>query len=80
MDVIPEWWANESLAILEETLGVANLVHRDFSTLIASHDDAVNARRPAAFSTKRKPQFDSPVNLWHEYKTTTQEPTLTNWI
>jgi hypothetical protein len=80
MGLIPELWATESLAILEETMGVTNLVHRDFSPMVASHADVVNTRRPAAFSTKRKPQFDSPVNLWHEYKTTTQEPTLTNWI
>ena len=33
---IPELWANEGLAILEENMVMANLVHRDFENEIAS--------------------------------------------
>jgi hypothetical protein len=40
---------------------MANLVHRDFSPLVASFGDVVNTRRPGEFSTKRKAQSDSIV-------------------
>lgn len=60
--LIPELWAQESLAILEENMVMANLVHRDFSPLVASYGDVVNTRRPSEFSTKRKAQSDSVVN------------------
>jgi len=60
--LIPELWANESLAILEENMVMANLVHRDFSPLVASYGDFVNTRRPSEFSTKRKAQSDSVVS------------------
>jgi hypothetical protein len=60
--LIPELWAEESLAILEENMVMANLVHRDFSPLVASYGDVINTRRPGEFSTKRKSQGDSVVN------------------
>lgn len=60
--LIPELWANESLAILEENMVMANLVHRDFSPLVASYGDVVNTRRPSEFTTKRKAQSDSVVS------------------
>jgi hypothetical protein len=60
--LIPELWANESLAILEENMVMANLVHRDFSPLVASYGDVVNTRRPGEFSTKRKAQSDAVVS------------------
>jgi len=60
--LIPELWANESLAILEENMVMANLVHRDFSSQVASFGDVVNTRRPSEFSTKRKAQADAVVN------------------
>jgi hypothetical protein len=60
--LIPELWAQESLAILEENMVMANLVHRDFSNLVASFGDVVNTRRPSEFSTKRKAQADSVVS------------------
>jgi hypothetical protein len=41
---------------------MANLVHRDFSPLVASFGDVVNTRRPSEFSTKRKSQADNVVN------------------
>jgi len=60
--LVPELWAAESLAILEENMVMANLVHRDFSPLVASYGDVVNTRRPSEFSTKRKAQTDDVVN------------------
>ena len=41
---------------------MANLVHRDFSPLVASFGDVVNTRRPSEFSTKRKAQADAVVS------------------
>lgn len=60
--LVPEIWAQESLAILEENMVIANLVHRDFSPLVASYGDVVNTRRPSEFSTKRKTASDSVVS------------------
>lgn len=56
---VPELWANESLAILEENMVAANLVHRDFEPLIAKFGDIVNTRKPAEFTGKRKTNDDS---------------------
>lgn len=38
---------------------MSNLVHRDFSPLVASFGDVVNTRRPNEFSMRRKSQSDS---------------------
>ena len=51
---IPEVWANESLAILEEHMVAGNLVHRDFEPEIADFGDVVNTRQPGEFESKRK--------------------------
>jgi hypothetical protein len=37
--LIPELWAQESLAILEENMVAANLVHRDFQPVFAKFGD-----------------------------------------
>ena len=60
--MIPEKWTNESLAILEENMVMARLVHRDFSFEVANQGDVVNTRRPAEFVTKRKVDSDSVTN------------------
>lgn len=57
--MIPELWAQESLAILEENMVMARLVHRDFSDEVASFGDVVNTRRPSSFTAKRKTDADS---------------------
>jgi len=57
--MVPELWAQESLAILEENMVMARLVHRDFSPEVANFGDVVNTRRPAEFITKRKVDSDS---------------------
>lgn len=55
---VPEIWANESLAILEEQMVMANLVHRDFEDEIAIFGDVVNTRKPGKFKQKRKDVTD----------------------
>jgi hypothetical protein len=60
--LIPELWAQEGLAILEENMVMAQLVHRDFSMEVASFGDVVNTRRPSSFTAKRKTDADSVVN------------------
>lgn len=67
--LIPELWANESLAILEENMVMGNLVHRDFSPLVADFGDIVNTRRPSEFVAKRK---------WINDDVTIQDASTTN--
>lgn len=56
---VPAEWAQESLAILEENMVAANLVHRDFENLIAEYGDTVNTRRPGQFVSLPKTDNDS---------------------
>jgi len=51
---VPELWAQEGLAILEENMVMANLVHRDFENEIARFGDVVNTRKPGEFKIRRK--------------------------
>jgi hypothetical protein len=67
--MVPELWANESLAILEENMVMARLIHRDFSMEVANFGDVVNTRRPAEFITKRKTDSDN---------VTSQDASVTN--
>lgn len=60
---IPEAWAAEGLAILEENMVAANMVHRDYSADIANYGDVVNTRRPGEFKIRRK---KDGVNLAHQ--------------
>jgi len=52
--LIPEIWANEAVAILIENMVAANLIHRDFSPMIAKWGDIVNTSKPSAFTARRK--------------------------
>lgn len=56
---IPEFWANEALAVLEERLVAANLVHRDFEDDLAAYGDTVNCQRPNRFEPYRKGLTDN---------------------
>ena len=56
--MIPEIWANMGLAILEENMVAAALVHRDFSNEVANFGDVVNTRRPGQFKIRRKGDND----------------------
>lgn len=58
---IPEVWAMEGLAILEENMVMARLVHRDFSNDVANFGDVVNTRRPGTFRSQRKTDNDDVV-------------------
>lgn len=66
---VPQFWANESLAILEENMVMGNLVHRDFEPIVANFGDTVNTRRPGLFQAMRKTTTDS---------VTVQDATATN--
>lgn len=67
--LVPELWAEESLAILEETMVTGKLVHRDFENEIARFGDVVNTRRPGNFVMRRKVDTED---------VTTQDASLTN--
>jgi hypothetical protein len=59
---IPEKWAMEGLAVLQENNVMANLVHRDYSMEVANFGDVVNTRRPGKFRAYRKTDADSLAN------------------
>ncbi len=67
--LVPELWAQESLAILEANTVACNLVHRDFENEIARFGDVVNTRKPSSFVGKRKVDGDN---------VTVQDATVTN--
>lgn len=56
---VPEWWANETLAILEENMVALGLVHRDFEPMFQQYGDVVNTRRPSEFTALRKAKTDN---------------------
>lgn len=56
---IPEWWAQETLAILYENMVAAQLVNRDFEKYFNKFGDTVNTRRPREFEGKRKAKGDA---------------------
>jgi len=58
--LIPEWWAFESLRILNANLVIANLVNRDYDGFFARGGDVVNINRTGTFESKRK-QKGSPI-------------------
>lgn len=55
----PTWWANETLAILEENMVACNLVNRDFEPYFQQSGDIVNTRRPGEFNAVRKVKTDN---------------------
>ena len=55
---LPERWAQEGLAILEENMVAASLVHRDFEDDVAGFGDVLNTRPPASFKIRRKTDDD----------------------
>ncbi|MCA9072109.1 MAG: hypothetical protein KDA84_24440, partial [Planctomycetaceae bacterium] len=56
---IPELWAEAGLAILEENMVAASMVHRDFQNRISNFGDIVNTRRPGEFKINRKTDSDT---------------------
>jgi hypothetical protein len=57
--LVPELWARESIAVLEENMVMGQLVHRDFSNDIASFGDVVNTRKPVDGTIDRKTDADT---------------------
>ncbi len=57
--LIPELWARESIAVLEENMVMGMLVHRDFSMEVANFGDVVNTRKPSDMVVRRKTDSDS---------------------
>ena len=55
---VPELWAAETLAILEENMVIGRLVHTDFKDEIKNFGDVVNTRRPSTFTAERKTAND----------------------
>jgi hypothetical protein len=58
----PEFWANTGLAVLEESLVLGNLVHRDFEPLIQQAGSTINIAVPGTFKAHRKTD-DEQVRL-----------------
>jgi hypothetical protein len=58
---IPEWWAQETLAILYEELLYLNFVNQDFNKYFNKYGDVVNTRRPRELEGKRKVKGDPVV-------------------
>lgn len=57
--LIPELWARESIAVLEENMVMGQLVHRDFSMEVADYGDVVNTRKPVDGTVDRKTDADT---------------------
>jgi len=57
--LIPELWARESIAVLEENMVMGGLVHRDFSMDVANFGDVVNTRKPVDGTVDRKTDSDT---------------------
>lgn len=55
---IPEWWGNETLAILYERMIAANFVNRDYDKYFNKFGDVVNTRRPRELTPSRKVKGD----------------------
>jgi hypothetical protein len=75
---IPEHWANESLAILEENMVASALIHRDFENIIAKFGDIVHTRKPGEFVASRKGNAD-PVTVLDATATDVLVP-LNQWL
>lgn len=57
--LIPELWARESIAVLEENMVMGMLVHRDFENEIRNFGDVVNTRKPVDMKVRRKTDSDT---------------------
>lgn len=57
--LVPEIWAFEALRTLGSNMVMGALVHRDYSSQVASYGDVVNTSRPSDFSGKRKTDADN---------------------
>ncbi|MCK5019887.1 MAG: hypothetical protein KAS32_22720 [Candidatus Peribacteraceae bacterium] len=72
---IIEQWAQESLMVLEANMIAANMVFREYDSMIAQHGETVNARIPGSFLMKRKTDDDAVTK---QAATTTSIPVVLN--
>ena len=75
---VPELWAHQGLAVLQENMVMANLVHRDFEDTIAKFGDVVNTRRPGEFKIRRKE--DGTPLVQQDAKATNVPVLLDQWF
>src|SRR5260370_1147528 len=75
---IPAIWSQTGLAILEESMVMANLVHRDFENDIANFGDTVNTRRPGQFGIRRK--TDATTLTQQDASATNVQVKLDQWF
>jgi len=75
---VPELWAHQGLAVLQENMVMANLVHRDFEDTIAKFGDVVNTRRPGEFKIRRKE--DGTTLVQQDAKATNVPVLLDQWF
>ena len=57
--MIPEWWAQETLAILYEEMFMGTMVNRDYESYFNKFGDTVNTRRPRELEAIRKAKGDA---------------------
>lgn len=49
---VPELWANEAIALLEENMIAGAMVHRDFNNEVASYGDTIHTRKVSEFTAE----------------------------
>lgn len=76
--LIPEIWARESIAVLEENMVMAQLVHRDHSEEIKDFGDIVHTRKPSDMEGDRRTDTDT-VSYEDAVVTNVQVP-LDQWF
>tara|TARA_R110000765_G_scaffold8465_3_gene27283 strand:- start:11547 stop:12923 length:1377 start_codon:yes stop_codon:yes gene_type:complete len=76
--LVPEFWANEALMVLESNMVASRLVDRQYEPTIAEYGDTVNAHRPGSFVAKRKTDDD---NVTTQAANSTKVPVvLDQWL
>ena len=75
---IPSIWSQMGLAILEENMVMANLVHRDFENDVREYGDTVNTRRPGSFQIRRK--TDATTLTQQDANATNVQVKLDQWF
>ena len=75
---IPAIWSQMGLAILEENMVMANLVHRDFENDVREYGDTVNTRRPGSFQIRRK--TDATTLTQQDANATNVQVKLDQWF
>src|SRR5579864_6761121 len=75
---IPSIWSQMGLAILEENMVMAGLVHRDFENDVKEFGDTVKTRRPGTFGIRRK--TDATTLTQQDANATNVDVKLDQWF